>query len=319
MPKIYLKGKKMKMRITPLLFFVSQVLNAQYQGDLSFTQAEKETHLQSISQLVEESAKCLNRHKEEHLDFYQNHCITDSRGHKKCLSKFYGERRYSMNRRAHRSDGKKLKYLPREIKREGFPESWASKMRSTSCVGLALQCLKEGFQKTNQAQQWERIMTYVRLNHVGGTSLQDALQKIGWKIYYWNPAPLESIVEETTKWDQEEKRWASKGYHLYRYYRVRNNGTYWYNKVDFKYEMVGFNKTTPSLFYQYPYWIGTANTGYHVFPGSFENVVEAHSTRHFTSIDNLEFSNFNPMAPGGGPRWTKSEKYRSGLIALPPL
>ncbi len=302
-----------------LLIFLTQALYAQYKGELNFSQEEKDQHLKSITQLIDESSDCLARHKEEHLSFYRDHCITDSRGNKKCLSKFYGERRFSMKRGARRSDGKKLQYLPTEVRRAGFPESWVSEMRSTSCVGLALQCLKEGFQKTSQSEQWEKIMTYVRINYVGGTALQDALQKIGWKIYYWNPTPLENIVEVTEKWDKEEKRWASKGYHQYRYYRVRNNSTYWYNQVDFKYDMVGFEKTTPSLLYQHPFWIGTANTGYHVFPGTFENVVEAHSTRHFTSIDNLEFSTFNPIAPGGGPRWTNTEKYRSGLIALPPL
>jgi hypothetical protein len=33
--------------------------------------------------------------------------------------------------------------------------------------------------------------------------------------------------------------------------------------------------------------------------------------------DNIEVSAFNPLATGGGPRWTRSEKYRSGLIAVP--
>ncbi len=308
----------MKTKIALLLLlslFLSRIIHAAYEGELSFSEEEKELHQQSISQLIDESAKCLARHKEEHLAFYKSHCI---RGNK-CLSKFYGERRYSMTKGARRSDGKKLKYLPREIRREGFPESWATEMRSTSCVGLALQCLKEGFQKTDQNEQWNKIMTFVRRNGVGGTALQDALQKIGWKIYYWNPTPLDSIVEVATQWDTEEKRWSSKGYHLYRYYRVRNDSSYWYNHVDFKYDLVGFEKTTPTLLYQYPYWVGTANTGYHVFPGTYEKVVEAHSTRHFTSIDNLEFSNFNPLAEDGGPRWTNSEKYRSGLIALPPL
>jgi hypothetical protein len=35
------------------------------------------------------------------------------------------------------------------------------------------------------------------------------------------------------------------------------------------------------------------------------------------SIENIEFSKFNPLASGGGPRWTASLKYRSGLICVP--
>ncbi len=294
-------------------------LQAGYNGEVIFSEQEKDTHKSRIKDLINYSADCLENHKQEHLDFYANNCITDRRGNKKCLSKFYGERRYSKSRGARRSDGKKLEYLPTALEKEGFSADMANVMRATSCVGLALQCLKEGFDKTNQSAQWAKIMNFVRNNGVGGTSLQDGLQKIGWKIYYWNPSPLDRIVEDTTRWDKEEKNWASKGYHLYRYYKVRNNSTYWYNTVDYKYEMVGFEKTIPSLLFQYPFWIGTANTGYHVFPGTFEKVVEAHSTRSFTSIDNLELSNFNPMATGGGPRWTNSEKYRSGLIALPPM
>ena len=33
--------------------------------------------------------------------------------------------------------------------------------------------------------------------------------------------------------------------------------------------------------------------------------------------DNIEVAPFNPLAQGGAPRWTRSEKYRSGLIAVP--
>ena len=81
---------------------------------------------------------------------------------------------------------------------------------------------------------------------------------------------------------------------------------------------MGFGKKTPYLTSQTKFWVGIANGGYHVFPGTYLNVVEAHSTRHITSIDNLEFSDFNPLASGGGPRWSRTEKYVSGMIAIPP-
>ena len=99
---------------------------------------------------------------------------------------------------------------------------------------------------------------------------------------------------------------------------LRARSTYWYNKVDDFKEFVGFDQTTPERLFKSPFWIGTAHTGYHVFPGTYETVIEAHSTRHITSINNLERSEFSPMRPGGGPRWAPKQKYRSGLIALPP-
>jgi len=292
---------------------------AQYKGELSFTSEEVAHHRKSAKKLVDTSRKCLLRHKEEHLDFFKKTCIKSWRGNNKCLSKFYGERRYSKVKGQRRSDGKKLEFLPKELEKEGFNPELVNYMEATSCVGLALQCLKEGFQATGQSDQWTSIMNFVRQNGVGGTALQDALQKIGWSIYYWNPSAPNVLEENAAAWDAEEKNWQSKGWHLYRYQRVMSRGTYWFNSVDNATDMVGFVDQIPQLLYSYPYWVGTANTGYHVFPGTYEKVVEAHSTRHFTAIDNLEFSDFNPFATGGGPRWTKSEKYRSGLIALPPI
>ncbi|MCF8057868.1 MAG: hypothetical protein K9K67_01120 [Bacteriovoracaceae bacterium] len=292
---------------------------AQYKGSISFTAQEISQHKKMAKTMVENSRSCLLRHKKEHIDFYKKTCIKNWRGNEKCLSKFYGERRYSKKEGQRRSDGQKLEYLPKELQKEGFNPELVNYMEATSCVGLALQCLKEGFQATGQSSQWQTIMSYVRLNNVGGTALQDALQKIGWSIYYWNPSATSKIEENAARWDAEEKNWQSKGWHLYRYQRVMSRGTYWYNSVDNAYDMVGFQDQVPQILYSYPYWVGTANTGYHVFPGTYEKVVEAHSTRHFTAFDNLEFSDFNPFATGGGPRWTKSEKYRSGLVALPPI
>lgn len=301
------------------LLFGAQVW-AQYKGELNFSDSEIVYHQENINQLVSTSRNCLLRYKREHEEFYAKTCVKPNFwSEKKCLSKFYGERRYSKKRGQRRSDGKKLEYLPNVLEDEGFNPELVNYMEATSCVGLALQCLKEGFQATNQQDQWARIMTFVRANNVGGTALQDALQKIGWKIYYWNPVPHQYILEAAAKWDDEERKWQSKGWHAFRYRKVMNEGTYWFNKVDNANAMVGFGETTPPILKGIPYWVGTANTGYHVFPGTFEKVVEAHSTRHITAFDNLEFSDFNPFGAGGGPRWTRSEKYRSGLFALPPI
>jgi hypothetical protein len=301
-----------------VLAFSSSALSA-YKGSISFSNSEISNHRRSAWTLSNVAANCLARYKTEHEQFYKQNCWRTQNGEKKCLSKFYGDRRYSMRRGSLRSDGKPLEYLPDALRKSGIPARLAGQMKQISCVGLALQCLKEGFNATNQQAQWRRIRSFVSSNGVGGTSLQYALGKIGWKTYYWNPAPYWSIEEDMRRWDREEKNWKSKGWHFYRYNRVMNRGTYWFNNVDDANELVGFQDKAPRILKKFPFWVGTAHTGYHVFPGTEEKVVEAHSTRHFTSFKNLEFSDFNPLKTGGGPRWTKTEKYRSGLIALPPM
>ncbi len=291
---------------------------AAYKGQVHFSSNQINTHQRSISQLVKISENCLKRHKQEHLNFYQSNCQTYSNGQRVCLSKFYGERRYSMTRGARRSDGQPLQYLPDALRQAGFNPAYASQMKTTSCVGLALQCLKEGFQQTNQEYTWNQVMHFVRSNGVGGTALQHALSKLGWTTFYWNPSPLEDLAANAQSWDLEEKNWPSKGWHLYRYQRIQSRGTYWFNNVDDAYAMVGFGAGSPRRLESIPFWVGTAHTGYHVFPGTRSEVVEAHSTRDITSRDNIEFSRFAPFQNGGGPRWTRTEKYRSGLIVVPP-
>lgn len=307
----------------PLVLFFAILANLSaygaYQGTLEFTEEEIRNHKDNIEQLVSTARSCLLTYRKRHIRFHRRNCISDFFGKKKCLSRYYGERRYTKVRGQRRSDGKKLEFLPEVLEKEGFPSQWSKYLEATSCVGIALDCLGQGFKKTGQEDQWRRLLDYVKENNVGGTSLQDGLQKIGWKIYYWNPSHISEIQKETKKWDREERRWESKGYHNYRYNNVMNKGMYWFNKVDNKSDLVGFGDRTPRILRNFGYWIGTANTGYHVFPGTFGEVVEAHSTRHITSVENLEFSKFNPFGTGGGPRWSRSEKYRSGLIAFPPL
>ena len=160
---------------------------------------------------------------------------------------------------------------------------------------------------------YQKIYQFARANDLDGSAVIHALQKLGWRVYFWNPTP-----PQNERWDAEERNWRSKGWHAYRYSTVMNRGNYYYNQVDDKSLLVGFGTTVPSEFKRAPFFIGVAHTGYHVFPGFEGTVIEAHSTRPLSSINNLETSPFNPLGSGGGPRWTPTEKYRSGLIALPP-
>ena len=307
----------MKIFYSIFLFLLSWPSLADYNGSVSFSSVEKDYHAQQIDDFVEIAARCLQNYQTEHLNFYENNCRTVN-GKRVCLSKFYGERRYSKKKGAKRPDGKPLVYLKDALIDAGFPTSYFEEMENTSCVGMALDCLKQAFRGTQQNNVWQRVLRFTKDNGVGGTALQEALRELGWKVYYWNPAPEATIIADMKRWDEEEKNWQSKGWHSYRYRRVKSRGTYWYNTVDDSEALVGFGRGEPELLQDIPFWVGTAHTGYHVFPGTYGDVVEAHSTRHITSKDNLEFSRFSPFARGGGPRWTRTEKYRSGLIATPP-
>ena len=79
-------------------------------------------------------------------------------------------------------------------------------------------------------------------------------------------------------------------------------------------ELVNFNDNEPSYLKNIPFFIGTAHMGYHVFPGSFGVVVEAHSTRAITDSKTIESAPFNPLEENGAP----SGRYRSGMISVPP-
>ena len=302
--------------LTSVLFICTA--QAAYKGSVSFSSQEVANHAAKTSKLLSVSKNCLEEYKQRHISFYRSNCIRLSDGNKRCLSKFYGDRRFTKKRVEFRSDGQRLSSLSAELRKQGFNPALINQMESTSCVGMAISCLRKGFRATNQMDQWNKIARFYRANAVGGTSIQYALAKLGWRTFYWNPESTSTINSETKKWDAQEKNWKSKGWHNYRYIRVMNHNRYWFNYIDDKYTMTGFGEGTPQVLHSVPFWVGTAHTGYHVFPGTYGNVIEAHSTRGITSINNMEFSVFAPMKNGGGPRWTATEKYRSGMIVLPP-
>ena len=155
-----------------------------------------------------------------------------------------------------------------------------------------------------------------------GTDLQSMMRQLGWKVYYWNPDP-----SKNAEWDAEDRRlnppkssgsWRPEwGGHALRYASSVNKGMYYDVAVDNATKLVGFKKTPPPSFKTLPFFVGIAHAGYHVFPGRRGGVIEAHSMREMTAKDNIEVAPFNPLAAGGAPRWTNSEKYRSGVIAVP--
>ena len=219
-------------------------------------------------------------------------------------------------------------------------------LQNISCVDMTRRCLGEGFKKAGMFETWKKIDKEVRANDVSGVEMQKALSDLGWKILYWNPDPNNNAA-----WDNEDKQIAplpvaaactptadkpcpkpktwngAWGGHTSRYKRVMERDEYYLGserpiRVDDKKLLVGFGTNPPAAFASVPFFVGTAHSGYHVFPGFYGNIIEAHSMRELTGFDNLQVSKFNPLAQGqgqgGGPVWTNSERYRSGVIAIPP-
>jgi len=215
---------------------------------------------------------------------------------------------------------------PDLIKRE-------AELTNISCVDLTRRCLGAGFAKAGMESTWKKIDTYVKANGVSGTDMQKALVDLGWESLYWNPDPSQNEV-----WDAEDlklnpldptkvepfnpnRKWMPVwGGHAENYNAVMRKGEYFQIPVSDKQTLVGFKMQPPANFEKVPFFVGTAHSGYHVFPGTMGKVIEAHSVRALSSKDNLQISDFNPIDQehAGGPRWTDTEHYRSGVIVIPP-
>lgn len=293
---------------------------AQTPASLTVSAAEKSEYLRNSRLISETATRCLNNTWNTHQEFFNRYKI----------SKYYGDRNPNLNTRE-----KRLAV----IRRVGAPESIIDQLEPTSCIGLTRKCLKQGFDATNSpAMQslWSRIDRNLVANGSSGMVLIQHLQKLGWKVLYWNPAP-----QNNARWDAEDPTlttgkpvtWNSGvrnaagqfiyhsawGMHAARYNTVMNRNIYYDIRVDDKQTLVGHGSVLPDSFRAHDFFVGTAHAGYHVFPGFNGQVIEAHSMRRLDAFDNLEVGEFNPLAPGGAPRWTAIEKYRSGIVAVPPI
>ena len=219
-------------------------------------------------------------------------------------------------------------------------------LQNISCVDMARRCLQEGFKQAGMESTYEKVDKEVRDADLSGTHMIRALADLGWKILYFNPDPSQNAA-----WDADErqimpptaaKKWQGAwGDHAFGWSgNCDASGSLRAGKqqggvlctdeymvgsehpvpVDDKRLLVNFRTSVPAVFKAVPFFVGTAHAGYHVFPGFSGNIIEAHSVRALSSPNNLEVSVFNPLdqANGGGPRWTNSEHYRTGVIAVPP-
>ena len=289
--------------LVPLSFFPLLALG---QNLPTFTDVERLQQKQNVLQISATASACLENTYQEHLDFYK----------KWHVSKFYGNRKPDL----------KTKELRRAaLHKYGAPEELVDQLEAMSCIGLTLRCLGAGFQAAHLEPTWKKIFDYLSIdNKFLGTDLQKMLHELGWQSIYWNPDPSQNEV-----WDLEDRKlnplkpgktWmAVWGGHAARYATVINKHNYFNIPIDDLTMLTGFKKNPPMIFRQEPFFVGTAHAGYHVFPGFHGRVIEAHSSRPLNSVDNLQVSEFNPLEQRlGGPKWSLSEHYRSGVIVVPP-
>lgn len=288
---------KTALRLLICLLFLVDSAIAGFNGSVEFTPDEVAAHQRHVGKIVREARRHLEAVWNDHVRFYRANGV----------SKYYGDRNLSLDTRSERIAA---------LRQAGAPVSLVDQLRPTSCIGLGMDALAVGFAAPGDPHlvtAWGKIHKYARANALDGCAVIDALQKLGWRVLYWNPSP-----QDNERWDREDGTRRSRGWHAYRYLTVMRYGTYYFNKVDDRSLLVGFDTTIPAEFRRAGFFLGVAHTGYHVFPGYSGKIIEAHSTRLLSSFNNLEMSDFNPLKLGGGPRWTATERYRSGLIAIPP-
>ena len=303
-------------------------------SEVNFTPEEIAANAMNAPKISETSAACLTRYWNSHTAFHKQ------RGY----SKYYGNRNPKYKTPELRKQAL-LALLPELAKkvRKKDPAALAEldtrerELENTSCIGLALTCLGEGFKSAGMDATWQKIWDWIgRPGPEGeplfyGTDLQKALVDLGWKSLYWNPDL--SMNEE---WDelekafnplQEGKEWNPVwGGHAYRWSQVLRKKEYYGVPVHDIRTLVNFGITPGAEFKTVPFYVGTAHAGYHVFPGFRGQVIEAHSMRELRSRENLEVGMFNPLyqpvngvqGGNGAPKWTRSEHYRSGVIVVPP-
>jgi hypothetical protein len=289
---------KQKYFILTLIFATIRPTYAYLYGNIEFSEAEIKTHAEKILPLTQKAAACLKGKFKHHTDFYKKWGISPYYGDKSSFTRF----KYAQQKALFRKLGLSIKLI--------------DEMKPTSCIGLTLQCMAEGFKSTDQHDLWDRIKKFVQLNGQSGLSLQIALRKLGWKSLYWNPK-----TSSNKAWDAREKKKYPvdkehfRGHHAYSYLSVKKWNKYYILGVDDATSLVNFGTDIPREFKKIPFFVGNAHLGYHIFSGAYGNIIEAHSTRKITDPRTLETSPFNPLASKGGPR---GGVYRSGVLVIPP-
>jgi hypothetical protein len=280
-----------------LALFSAAPAFAGFKGTIQFSDEERRAHAAGVGEIIREASQCLEEDLDRHRKFFDRYGV----------SAFYGDR----------SSFSELSTAGKQalLRKLGKPVELLAEMRPTSCIGLAMKCLERGFTRADQLPLWKRLKAYAQANDLDGTALQNGLQKLGWKLLYWN-----ADTSRNEAWDAAERSLNATnsdhfwGEHAYYWKTVNASRKYYLNTVDDITTLVNFGEKAPASFRELPFFIGTAHSGYHVFPGEYGRVIEGHSTRSITDPNTMESSEFSPISDGGGPRGL----YRSGLIAVPP-
>lgn len=289
-----------------------------FKGSVEFTPEEISKHFQRIQPFTREAAACLQWHMERQEFFWEKYK----------LAAFYGYES-DWNRKV-TIEEKKAFFIRRHVPLEVLDE-----IKPISCVNMTLDCLERSFKKTGQMSAWVKVKDFTAANNQYGNALQFALQKLGWKILYWNPD-----TSKVAEWDHQERERDKKiregdepenqfgfyGWHADRLRQVREKKQYYFNPVDDGTSLVDFGASPPRKFLQLPFFVGTAHTGFHVFPGYKGIVVEGHNRARITDRRTVESAPFDPLGQipteNGKPRFSPNGGlygvYRSGLIAAPP-
>jgi hypothetical protein len=283
-----------------------------YKGEVTFSPEEIQRHQEGIQTVMDTAAACLKADIDYHQSF-----------HKKWkISPFYGDR--GTFARVKQADGsyrgttaeEKRRYL-RSYKRytEEQIDYYLKIVQPTSCVGLVIKCLGQGFKAAGQEDIWAKLRAFTMANDVEGGALQEGLQNLGWTLMFWNPnTSLNAWFDQDEQRRNPDNKDYIWGKHVYNWNAVQTSRKYLYNRVDDITSLVNFGEQVPHVLRNIPFFVGVAHMGYHVFPGTFGRVIEGHSTRNLSDYQTIESSPFNPLVDGGGPRGF----YRSGLIAVPP-
>ncbi|MGZ3653637.1 MAG: hypothetical protein ACXWSC_20995 [Bdellovibrionota bacterium] len=315
---------------------------AGYKGSVSFTDLDRANHLRVLPTIMDTAARCLSADLAKHNAFIKRFGI----------SAFYGDNSSFSRNLVQNPDGTTTKVpttpeqkravlrsmgaqenlvqalvpqkqcftvdenpVPKEIPANKAYCQYA--MEPTSCIGLSLKCLGQGFAAAHEDDLWQTILNFTLDNDVQGDALQVALQQLGWKLTYWNPD-----TTAAARWDQQEQQQYPNdpghiwGQHVDTLAAVMGpRHKYLFETVDDWTTLVDFGHSEPDAIKRVPFFVGIAHLGYHVFPGTYGQIIEGHSTRQVNDPDSIQTSPFNPLVVGGGPR---GGPYKSGLIAIPP-
>jgi hypothetical protein len=293
----------MKIRLLAVLLvaLTGSSAHAGYSGELYFSEDDKSRHLEGLDTIQSVAAQCLQDDLNYHWSFYKQYGVSPFYGDRGTFAKNPGSRRSYLRNNTRLTEAQISMYL--------------KKMQPTSCVGLVLKCLGKGFKAAGQEDLWARLKSHTVRNDVSGGALQEGLQRLGWRLVYWNPDVRKNYTwdnwERVNKPTNPQNIW---GYHASNWAVVKGTRRYLYNRVDDISSLVNFGNQVPPAIRDVPFFVGVAHAGYHVFPGSYGQIIEGHSTRPLTDRQTLETSPFSPLEDNGGPRGI----FRSGLIAVPP-